>query len=123
MQLRHPVRLRPLEAHDHDRVGGELTVLEGVLHLVLFLEDADRRFDHMALGLDGGDLDHAAPEIAFELLQAARFLERIGGLAEDFLVLAFGVGLFPDQTALGDLRLLGVAGEAVARDGLRILMQ
>ena len=78
MQLRHAVRLRPLEAHHDHAVAGELAGLEGGLHRLLVVEDAGRRLDHVPLRRHGRDLDHAAPEIAVQLDQPAGRLERVG---------------------------------------------
>ena len=123
VELGHAVGLRALEADDDDGVAGELAGLEGVLDRLLVVEDPGRGLDDVALRGDGGDLHHAGAEVAGEAADAAGRLEGVGGRAEDLVVERGAGAVGPDEVAVDQLRLLGVAGEAVAGDGAGVVVE
>ena len=124
MQFRHAVGLGSLEAHHGDHVAVQLARLEGRLQLLLRVEHPGRRFDHMAVGRNGGGLDHGGAEIAVEHIEAAGRLEGLARRAQHAFVAGGRRGIGIDEFAVrAEPCFLGIAGEARAHDGLHILVQ
>ncbi len=123
MQFRHAIGLRPLEAHDNHGVRGELARLERGFHVVLVMENPARRFDDMAFWRHCRNLDHAAPQIARKLAQAAGGLERIGRGAQDLVVQALRRARLPHQTPIAQRRFVAIMAKPFTCDGLGIAVQ
>ena len=123
VQLRHAVGLRPLEAHHGDEIALQLAGLEGCCQLALVDEHPRRRLDHTMLRGHGGDLGHAASQVAFQHAQAALGRERPLGRTQDGFVEALRRSVTPDQLITVEERLLDIAAQALADHGVHILMQ
>ena len=116
--------LGTLKADDRDKVAVELAGLEGLLHLVLRMEDDCRRLDQPVLGFHGGNLDDGFAEIARQDPNASGLLEGFGRSGEHLFVAAGGGrGQARDSAIIGKLRLHRVRPQTFAPDGAHIFMQ
>ncbi|MNO75928.1 hypothetical protein D3C76_669910 [compost metagenome] len=123
VQLGHAVAARALEAHHGDEVALQLAGLERIGQRLLVLEHPRRGLYHLMLRGHGGDFHHPTPQVAFHHPQPALGRERPRHRAQDALVEALQRAFAPDQLAVVEERLLGVAAQAVARDGVDVFVQ
>ena len=88
----------------------------------LVVEDARGRGDDAVLGRDRGDLHHRAAERAVEHADAAVGGERVAhaGAGRSSSRVSRGAGRQRSSSALVEVRLVAVAAEAVARDGVDV---
>ncbi|RMS54700.1 hypothetical protein ALP65_04670 [Pseudomonas aeruginosa] len=123
VQLRHAVRPRALETHHGDQVALQLAGLEGRGQAGLVVEDPYRRLDHLVFRRHRRDLHHAATEVALHQAQAAFGGERLVQRTQDGFVETPFRPFAPDQPAILEERLAGVAAQAGAGDGLYVLVK
>ena len=123
MQFRHAIGARSLEAHHGDEVTVELSFAEVMQERFLRVEHDGGRLDHPVLRLDRRDLDHRAAEIARHQAQTAVRRKWVGRRPHHALVAASRQRIAPDQLVVDQQRLGRVLAQALAEDGLHVLMQ
>ena len=121
--LGHAVGLGALKAQHADEIAVESAVAKRGLDLFLIVKHACRGLDDMVLRLDRRGLDHRLAEVAGQHGEPAGRLERIGSWPQDLLVQARARAVAPDQLAIDQHRLPGVAGQSVAGDGADVAVQ
>ncbi len=123
VQLGHAIAARPLEAHHGDEIALQLARLEGIGQLFLILEHLGRRFDDLMFRSHGGHFHHATAQVAFHDPQTTFRRERTGNRAQDIFIEAFERPFTPDQFAVFQERLLGVAAQAITGHGVDVFVQ
>ena len=122
MQFWHAIGLGTLPAHHADHVPVQFAGLEGLLQFALRGKHACGRLHHMPVGRHGRDLDHAAPQVARQQLEAARGAERVGRRAQHAVVTR-GADVGPVQLLIGgSLRLARVFTDTSRANGEHVLM-
>ena len=123
VQFRHAVGAWALEAHHRDKVFFQLASLECIGQVLLVLEHHRRCFDDLVLKGHGRDFHHTTAEVAFHHAQTTFRGERTGHGAQDGFVEAFDGAFAPDQLAVDQERLLGVAAQALAGHGVDVFVE
>ncbi len=124
VEFRHAGGVGALEANHYDHIAMELSCVEGGLHCLLAVEDADGAFDDVVVGGEGRGFDDGLPEISLEEAEAAVGFEGSAGGAEDGLVAAGGSYFAPGGVACGvEEGFLCVAVEACSRYGLDVVLE
>ena len=121
MQLRHAIGLRSLPAHDTDHITVELARVKSHMQLLLRIKHSRRRLDDMAVIGHGRHLDHAAPQVTLQQLEAAAGTERLADGPHDGLVFR-GAHLMPGQLAIDHCRLACVLADAACAHCQHILV-
>ncbi len=123
VKLRHSVGLGALESHNNNCIAGEFSGLKGRLGVLLIMEHAGRRLNHVMLLIHGRDLNHSSPQGARQTLEAPGCLKRCCSRAYNRLVQALLWAGAERQPLLRQKRLFDVVFQPDAGHCFGVSMQ